>query len=117
MGDADCLPKYAAVVDESFCRAIEERLAHERPLREGDRWRATPFESTWAQVVPVGRSLYAGGYLLAREDGVIASISSNLAIHGVAETKAVIREIGATATAEEIQNEIQRRTEAAWADE
>jgi hypothetical protein len=102
-----------ASMDERFCRSVEERFARERPLRAGGRWKADPFEPGWVAVIPTGPSPYAGGYSLVRErDGAVAGISSNLLIHGEDETRAVIHEIGATASADEIEAEIRRRTEA-----
>ena len=98
-------------IDRDFCRSVEDRFAQEQPLREGDWWNATPYNESWAQVAPVGPSPYAGGCYLVREDGLAVSISSNPGIHGRYETAVVIDEIGASATAEEIQREIERRTQ------
>jgi len=93
--------------------ALDSADAQEQPLREGDWWNATPyfFNKSWARVVPVGPSPYAGGYYLVREDGLAVAISSNPGIHGQYETAVVLDEIGSSATAEEIQREIERRTQ------
>ena len=78
-------------VDGALVNEAEERFNRERPLQEGDRWRARPFETGWVAVVPVGSSPYAGGWYLLRHDGAVVSISSNPTIHGDEETRAVIR--------------------------
>jgi len=106
----DALPSYDAEVEAALVAEAEERFNRERPLQKGDNWRARPFEAGWVEVVPVGSSPYAGGWYLMREDGAVVSISSNPAIHGDAETREVIREMGATATQDEISDEIRRRT-------
>jgi hypothetical protein len=96
---------------ETFLRSVEERFAREHPLRDGDTWKARSFEPGWVEVIPFGRSPYAGGYFLVREaDSAVVRISSNLQVHGADETRAVIREIGATASGDTIRSEIQRRT-------
>jgi hypothetical protein len=96
--------------DSALVAEAAERFNRERPLQEGDRWQARPFETGWVEVLPVGHSPYAGGWNLTRQDGAVVSISSNPAIHGTEEIRAVIREIGATATPEEIAGEIRKRT-------
>jgi len=104
------LCEYDVPVDD-LAAEVEARLNRDRPLQEGDQWKATRFEPGWWSAVPVGDSPYAGGHYLVRHDGAEVAISSNPAIHGSDETRAVIREMGATASPEEITDEIRRRTE------
>jgi len=100
-------------MDSGLRRAVEERFARGRPLDAGDLWQATPFEGRWLTAVPTGPSPYAGGYVLVRDDGAVAEISSNRAIHDPDEVRAVVREIGGDADPVRIVSEIERRTKLA----